>query len=444
MPRLFVFLVFLAIQLLSESSADQKAAQQSNAKSSCKEFSAKPLFRICGIRTWYLIGNSLTPGANSIQFTVDTNASAGPLEIFIDNQPKDRIIRANNHYTGKIDISDLTIGHHSLIIKPGDHVTPALKWVFFRSHPLYVLLTTDWDTSDSKDAILKLHEELHLEHPTLKITHFLGPYTFTDSAVSPSRREYIANWILRLRDTYKDEIGLHIHPYCNFVNTVTSVDCRIKPSDTYKRGDSSGYTVLSAAYGEVEFLRMLKAADDLFINHGLGKSTAFRTGSWAADRNTLNALAADGFVADSSANNWRRIREESENDGNGVLYDWNRKHWQTINDRSQPYTPSQDSPMKTGSPAIHLLEVPDNGSLVDYVTGDEMISIFKANWHDQALHKPATFVFGFHPVSYDKLFHKRIEKTLNYIDHFLAENNDGPVVYETLSRMTKAFPVSAH
>jgi len=69
-------------------------------------------------------------------------------------------------------------------------------------------MTTDWDSADSQDSILRLHEKLHAGHPGLKITHFFGPYTFTDPAVSKARQTYLAEWLNRLRATYQDEIGL--------------------------------------------------------------------------------------------------------------------------------------------------------------------------------------------------------------------------------------------
>jgi hypothetical protein len=207
----------------------------------------------------------------------------------------------------------------------------------------------------------------------------LGPYTFTEPSVSKARQSYFANWMMRLSTTFQDEIGLHIHPFCNFVNTVPGVPCRTKPSDSYNQGDSTDYTVLSSAYSESEFLTLLRAADNLFIAHGLGKPTTFRTGSWAANAGTLKALAEDGFVADSSANNWARI-EESQHDGNGMLYTWNHEHWKPINDLSQPYFPNTLNPAISENPSIPILEIPDNGSLVDYVTGDEMIELFNVNW----------------------------------------------------------------
>jgi len=341
-------------------------------------------------------------------------------------------------FDGNLDISQLPSGLHTLFLTEDSSQTPIVKLQFRRSYPLYVLMTTDWDSSDSRNSILKLHEKLHIEHPGLKFTHFLGPYTFTDPSVSKVRQAYLVDWLLRLSTTYQDEIGLHIHPFCNFVSTVPGVPCRIKPSDSYDKGDSTGYTVLSAAYSESEFFKLLEAADALFTAHGLGKPTAFRTGSWAANAGTLKALAEDGFVADSSANNWARI-EESRHDGNGFLYTWNREHWHPITDISQPYFPNIINPATSGKPSIPILEIPDNGSLVDYVTGDEMIEIFNVNWFGSALSRPTTFVMGFHPVSYSLGFHKRIEKALAHIDNFLASKGDGPVVYETISHISTVF-----
>jgi len=397
-----------------------------------------PLFRIKGVNDWYLIGNAITPGNDSLNVRVDVYGNTESMEAFIDEIPSRPLTKTFTGFDGIIDISHLPPGGHFLSLAANGSLAPFAKLYFRRSHPLYVLMTTDWDSSDSLDSILRLHEKLHAEHRELKITHFFGPYTFTDPDVSSERQAHLADWLIRLRANYRDEIGLHIHPFCNFVATVPGVPCRLKPSDSYDKGDITGYTVLSSAYSESEFLKLLKAADNLFAVHGLGKPTAFRTGSWAANGETLKALAADHFVADSSANNWARI-EESRQDGNGMLYTWNRQHWEPINDISQPFFPSASNPAITGNPAIPILEIPDNGSLVDYVTGAEMIGIFNVNWFGTALPRPATFVMGFHPVSYSRGFHRRIEKTLMHIDHFLASNGEGPVVYETVSRMARAF-----
>jgi hypothetical protein len=68
-----------------------------------------------------------------------------------------------------------------------------------------------------------------------------------------------------------------------------------------------------------------------------------------------------------------------------------------------------------------------------------MIEIFNFNWSGLPLLRPATFVMGFHPVSYSLGYHRRIEKALAHIDSFLASNGEGPVVYESVSRMSRVF-----
>ena len=87
----------------------------------------------------------------------------------------------------------------------------------------------------------------------------------------------------------------------------------------------------------------------------------------------LSALAANGYVADTSANNWARM-EEWDGQQNGVLYEWNSAHWSSINETSQPYYPNVDDILSDAPPTLPILEVPDNGILVDYVTGEEMVS----------------------------------------------------------------------
>jgi hypothetical protein len=444
MSKFAALFLVLVCQVSTYCLASSLLANHAENSPACINLFSPHQLRICGLKKWYLIDNRITPGNDAIQFNVNAGVGMQTINILIDSKAKLKLNRTDNGFHGDIDISDLTPGGHSLTIAMDGSTKPELTWWFHRSHPYYALLTTDWDSSDSKDSVLKRHIQLHQEHPAIKITHFLGPYTFTDPQVPAKRKTYLAQWMLQLKATYQDEIGLHIHPFCNFVNTVPGVDCRFKPSDTYNKGDASGYTVLSAAYSESEFLRLLKAANNLFSKYGLGKPISFRTGSWAANPGTLQALAEDGFVADSSANNWLRIRNESEHDGNGELYRWNRANWRAINDLSQPYLPSHASPMQAGKPEIPILEVPDNGSLVDYVSAKEMIDIFKSNWGGEALSKPKTFVFGFHPVSYGNTFHKRIERTLYYIDRYLANHDSGPVVYETLSHMVNVFPASAH
>jgi hypothetical protein len=88
---------------------------------------------------------------------------------------------------------------------------------------------------------------------------------------------------------------------------------------------------------------------------------------------------------------------------------------------------------------IGVLEVPDNGSFVDYVTVDEMIEIFGANWDGGALNAPAQFSFGWHS-SASAASREKVEGFLQHADQFLAARDAGPVVYGRVSDMVKVWP----
>lgn len=403
-------------------------------------------YRVEQVESWYLIGNELTPGQNELVVQVFAPEGTEYIDAWIDDRPGIRL-RPGDGYLGEfIDISDLGPGEHELLLAADGADTAFAKKIFRRTHPLYVVVSTDWDDPDNADSSLRLQEQLHDEHPELLLTHFVGPYTFTAPEVSDARADELASWVIGMRDQHGDEIGLHIHPWCNFVDQVDEilggdpVPCRAMPSTVYADGDTTGYTVMVSAYTEEEFTRQLLAADALFEEHGLGKPTSFRAGGWTAGISTLRALAAADYVADTSANNWRRM-EEWEGVLNGVLYEWNMENWATIGDTSQPYYPSQNDILVTGDEVVPVLEVPDNGIMADYVTADEMIEIFEANWDGAPLAAPIAYSIGYHPPNFNEEYKSRITTALDHADQFLASKHAGPVVYARLSDLVKVWPL---
>ena len=94
-----------------------------------------------------------------------------------------------------------------------------------------------------------------------------------------------------------------------------------------------------------------------------------------------------------------------------------------------------------GAPALGLLEVPDNGIMIDYVTLPQMTGIFDANWNGQPLDHPITLMMGFHPsTEYTAFEQSRVDGFLTYADKHLATADLGPVVYTTLTDILPAFP----
>jgi hypothetical protein len=342
-----------------------------------------------------------------------------------------------------LSIAKLEAGTYDILFTANGSSDAFASFTTHRSFPYYVQVTTDYDFSDPGNNALMYIERLHIDHPEMMITHFWAPYTYTDPAVTQARRDELTTWIKRMRDEKNDEIGLHIHPWCNFV-TDAGLTCVTDQSTVYTGGDTSGYTIKLSAYDVDPMSTLLQHAKDIFAAQGLGTPITFRAGGWTADSNTLHALASNGFVADTSALNWKYIQDEwTKNGVPAELVTWNMTHWSTINDTSQPYYPSNTDPQTTEPGAnISMLEVPDNGVMIDYVTVTEMDHIFDANFVDGApLSTSTSLMMGFHPATgFTASEYTRVDQLMGYADMHLASQDLGPVVYIKLSDITAAFP----
>ncbi len=394
-----------------------------------------PAFTISRIAEWYVVGNDATAGNDDMEVEVTAPAGTEVVDIWIAGEPGIRLIPTGENTFGHVlDISALPIGEHEVLLAADGSTTAFARTSIKRSAPLYVFLTTDWDFSDVPDSSLDYQDMLYAEHPHMKTTHFFGAYTFTDPALTPERMTVIADWLKAKRDSAGDEIGVHIHPWCHFVE-YAGVTCRDSPSVT-RLFDTSGYSVMGVAYSEAEYTTLLETSADLFETNGLGRPTSYRAGAFVADLSTLRALAAAGYTVDSSATNWSRLVEEW--DGT-TLYEWNMKNWSTITDTSQPYYPSADDILVPGSTSVGILEMPFNTTMAGYLDIDEFIEIFDMNWDGEILSAPIQVNVGYHPGPGMFPKYTKITAALDYYDQFLAVRGTGPVVYATLSDMTKVW-----
>jgi hypothetical protein len=394
-----------------------------------------PSFTVAGLRGWYLIGNAATPGHDTLAVAVTAPAGTSTVDVWVADMAGQRLEQAGGEFHGEVDLTGVAPGQHDILLAADGSDTAFARLSFRRSHPYYVLMTTDWDFSDPTDVALEAQDEMHAQHPHMKLTHFVAPYTFTDPDVTTTRANQLVAWVIQQRDTFGDEIGLHIHPYCHFVE-YAGLDCITSNSTVYRFGDPSGYTTKCSAYTEDQFATLVAAADQLFLEHGLGKPTTFRAGGWTASLEVLRALESQGYVADTSAANWMKLEEWEGYE----MYRWNMENWLTIGDTSQPYYPSQDDILASDSPTLGILEVPDNGIMVDYVTVEEELALFAANWNGEALSVPTTLMMGFHPSEYWSTDEgQRIDAILDHSDQFLALDDQGPVVYTTLDQMPRVF-----
>lgn len=425
-------LLFAVLMACSETG--EPPLVEDEPASPTKEDSA---FSVAGARGWYLVGNALTPGNDKLELSITGPATA--VDLWIDGRYTKRATKVGGTFTFSIDIKSLPVGpHRALLAADGARVAFAAV-PFQKSHPLYVVVSNDWDDPDNGNDKLERQERLHAKHPHLLLTHFIGPYTFTDPSVSPARRRELVDWVKKLEREQGDEIGLHVHPYCNFVATA-GVTCRTSPSFAYANGDTTGYTVILASYTRPELEKIFKRATELFVQNGLPKPTSFRAGGWTANLDVLAALATNGHVADSSGCNWSRL-EEWKNHAGAQLYRWNEENWSAIDETSQPYYPSTTDIQADAAPHLPILEVPDNGLLVDYVSGNEMIEMLDKNWPGRrALSEPVTYSIGYHPPNFSESYFQRMDIALTEIDKHLAVDGRGPIVYARMSELTKVYP----
>jgi hypothetical protein len=396
-----------------------------------------PAYQVDGVGAFYVVPD---PAATIDQtMTIFVTVPGGTDEVagFIGDVGQRFSKQPNGQYAAQFDVTELAIGEHEVVLSANNSSTGFAAIPFKRSAPYYVLVTTDWDFADPGQQALVYHDHLHTNHPGMRITHFPGPYTFTDPSVTPARAAELAAWLNKQKTDYNDEIGLHIHPYCNFVESA-GLTCITDQSTVYAT-DATGYTIKLAAYGRENMRLLLEHAKTLFQQNGLPVPRTFRAGGWTASLETVAALDDAGFIADTSALNWKYIEGAW---GDKELYRWNMENWAPINDTSQPYYPSESDVLTSVDPTLDILEVPDNGAMIDYTTVAQLNAIFDANWSgEQILEKPTTLMMGFHPApGFSEAEFVRVNDFLKHADMFLASKHTGPVVYVTLEDVVRAFP----
>lgn len=385
-------------------------------------------------RQWVLTSDGLTEGAETLGVSFSLASHFKYARVSVDDREGDVITRGEDgRFAIDVSVEGLSPGDHTVVVTSKSKKTKLGTATFHVSAPLYVVVSTDWDDTRMSDAYLARIEGLRQQHPGLVYSHFFAPFHYTDPQVSDARKEEIDAWIKQQRDEFGDELGVHIHGWCHFVET-TDVTC--KTADSFYRDDGTGYTTILASYSQSEMEKILDASKTMFAAHDLGNPTSFRAGGWTADAGTLKALANTGFTVDSSAVpashlvSWRGY----------ALYDWTMAHWEGITETSQPYFPLEADVAKADPDrGISLLEVPDNGVLVDYVRGDEMRAIYEMNHDGGTLEQPTLYQVGFHPPNFSSEYMDRMNAALDLVDEHLYESDTGPAVYVTISNLTQVW-----
>ena len=233
-----------------------------------------------------------------------------------------------------------------------------------------VIVSVDWEGRSLEANDLNAMKIFREKHPHIPHQHFLNAAYFTKSD---------ADHDLVVRNVQSvllpgDEHGLHIHPWQSLL-AASGVKPQRQPSlfngETPLKvyGSDWGHEVCLDFMSQNELRAVIRKSVELLVNAGFRRPKSFRAGAWIAPEKVLASLSAEGIIHDCSStwikplkNRWQEYH----------LYEKLSVLWKDITSVSQPYHISI-----SGLPDI--FEVPNNGSLADYVTSEDMVEVFAKN-----------------------------------------------------------------
>ncbi|MDB4032360.1 hypothetical protein N9498_01035 [Porticoccaceae bacterium] len=292
---------------------------------------------------------------------------------------------------------------------------------------IIVVVSVDWEGSSLFAENIKSIRTFRERHPYVPIQQFLNAAYYSQMEEADEIITDKINSVLLPSDGH----GLHLHAWMSLQQRA-GVDIRNSPlfcDETLLAEDGIsdvGYAVPMESFSVDELSLMIKDSVGLLTDQGFKRPTCFRAGGWQAGSNVFEALTANDFKLDASGANTQIVTKVA----NASLGQKLLKLWPMITDESQPYV------MNTANG--ELWELPNNGSLADFITAEEMLVIFNNNvdrWKVSP-DKPVFFSIGFHQET-ASLFLDRISQVVTEIQE-IADRENIPIIFtaEPLKYMT--------
>ncbi len=242
-----------------------------------------------------------------------------------------------------------------------------------------VYVTVDWEGWSLEDDNLDEIRAFRQRYPHIPMMQLLNPvYLLRGGVDVESDRQKIQSTFAP-SDTY----GLHIHAWKSLVE-YCQIDYKSTPSfaqqnEACEQGEC-GYTVsLEYAYSQQALTQLLRCSTDLLQAQGFARPLYFRAGGWQLGKKLIHALDENGFILDSSRTDGRLLTTKwAENSGLVQMV-------KALHPDSTPL----DQPFHL---TPRVLEYPNNGSLADYTSAQQLLDIFE---HLIANDK-SVLVLGFH------------------------------------------------
>lgn len=373
-------------------------------------------------RQWIIRGTETDPDYTKLIYTVEIDESILP-----DTTPQYEIIDTSikgylqkvykGEYEAKIDLDSLQPGNYQLqtTVISNEIIYKSIINNVFISYPLYVTWTMDWEGTNTENDELDRITEFSQNH-NLPITHFFNPRIYVTSEVTEKQAEYLTQWI-QGRQINGDEIGMHLHMHYDMVS---AAGVEIRKSPKWTNYLNNGHDVPCTAYTYEEFNQILFWAKQEFLTQGLGIPVSFRAGGWFVDLKVLKALEDNGFIIDSSG------RDYYVWGTNRITGYWN------LQSTTYPYRPSYSNQNASSpSPNFTIWEFPNNGKDSWFYKSEDLIGQFNDNYKNTYLQQAQVVTYLSHPHQ----IHIDLEvlnPTFDYIDQYLASEDQGPVIYVTL------------
>lgn len=390
-------------------------------------------------KKWALKGKEFTADKKSIPLavTLDQSISANDINVqYVVNENQNTNYlspKSTTEYEGLIDtdIFDAGVYTAKVVVTAKCMYLESTAITFNVSYPVYVAWTTDWEglTGGEYTTAMQQMETISRDN-NLPITHMFNPRIYT-SGFSQTTAQTYTDWVKARRDNYGDEIALHLHM---FYDMVEAAGVTAKKTPKWSGSEVGGYNIPSSAYSLAEYEKILDWSIAKFEANGLGHPNSFRAGGWFADSTTLQALENKGIMIDSSGRT-KDVRQIVDIQG----------YWD-LEITSRPYHPSKiDHNTDKYDNRFELIEIPNNvGDSYGY-NENELTDRFKQNYPGYQNRTPATSftsaVYVSHPHWCSREF-PRISKTLAFISGYKFENDNGPVIYATLSQIGTAWDLN--
>ena len=242
-----------------------------------------------------------------------------------------------------------------------------------------IYVTVDWEGWSLEEDNLAEMRAFRKKYPHIPMLQLLNPVYFVRPMVDQaSTYASISSTFLPI-----DMHGLHLHGWKSLMQAcqvpyqnAPSYDGLAETCD----GGECGYTVsLEYAYSQTELTQLVGCSTDLLVKQGFTRPTSFRAGGWQLGAKLTAALLANGFTVDSSRTDANLLKTRWPADSGLVRMVSNLHPDSTPLD--QPYLLAHG-----------LMEYPNNASLADYTTAQQILALFK-----QLIdHNKTHMVLGFH------------------------------------------------